>query len=196
MSTSVREIVRAAGVTKPTLYYYFGSKEGLVRALVDEAFDEFERIIDHDLGQAHNAQDAIIGLVFSYFTFCGQRPALARFLYSLIFGPAGETTGVDVSDLVCRNRMLMEKVVDRAVGEGLIGRDKADMARVLLTGLVNVHIMGFIKGQVRALDRDLAVRAVALYLEGAGSPTHQSRYGDGARNPAEQRAGIDERKTE
>jgi AcrR family transcriptional regulator len=28
-ATSIREIVEAAGVAKPTLYYYFGSKEGL-----------------------------------------------------------------------------------------------------------------------------------------------------------------------
>src|SRR3954454_15200663 len=33
-ATSVREIVAAAGVTKPTLYYHFGSKEGLAQALL------------------------------------------------------------------------------------------------------------------------------------------------------------------
>ncbi|MCB9934465.1 MAG: TetR/AcrR family transcriptional regulator [Planctomycetes bacterium] len=33
---SVREIVQAAGVTKPALYYHFGSKEGLARALIEE----------------------------------------------------------------------------------------------------------------------------------------------------------------
>ena len=32
-ATSVREIVEAAGVAKPTLYYYFRSKEGLAQAL-------------------------------------------------------------------------------------------------------------------------------------------------------------------
>lgn len=35
-AVSVREIVEAAGVTKPSLYYYFNSKEGLARALIDE----------------------------------------------------------------------------------------------------------------------------------------------------------------
>ncbi len=36
-ATSVREIVEAAGVTKPTLYYYFGSKEGLATGALDRA---------------------------------------------------------------------------------------------------------------------------------------------------------------
>jgi AcrR family transcriptional regulator len=35
-AVSVREIVEAAGVTKPSLYYYFSSKEGLARALIEE----------------------------------------------------------------------------------------------------------------------------------------------------------------
>ncbi len=33
-ATSVREIVAAAGIAKPTLYYYFRSKEGLASALL------------------------------------------------------------------------------------------------------------------------------------------------------------------
>jgi AcrR family transcriptional regulator len=35
-ATSVREIVEAAGVTKPVLYYYFQSKEGLYLAILEE----------------------------------------------------------------------------------------------------------------------------------------------------------------
>ena len=34
-ATSVREIAEAVGVTKPTLYYHFGSKDGLFTALVN-----------------------------------------------------------------------------------------------------------------------------------------------------------------
>ena len=36
-STSVREIVELAGVTKPVLYYHFGSKEGIYLALLEDA---------------------------------------------------------------------------------------------------------------------------------------------------------------
>ena len=33
-ATSVREICEAAGITKPTLYHFFGSKDGVLQALV------------------------------------------------------------------------------------------------------------------------------------------------------------------
>ena len=34
-ATSVREICEAAGITKPTLYHFYGSKEGVYRAIVE-----------------------------------------------------------------------------------------------------------------------------------------------------------------
>ena len=46
-AVGVQEIVDKAGVTKPTLYYYFGSKLGLLKTLIEETFQEF-RIILHE----------------------------------------------------------------------------------------------------------------------------------------------------
>ena len=43
--TSVQDVIEAAGVTKPVLYYYFESKGGLFQALVDQAMDERLRLI-------------------------------------------------------------------------------------------------------------------------------------------------------
>ncbi len=39
-AVGVQEIVDRAGLTKPTLYYYFGSKKGLLEALVAGHFEE------------------------------------------------------------------------------------------------------------------------------------------------------------
>src|SRR5512134_3784191 len=40
-ATSVREICEAAGVTKPTLYHFYRSKEGVYRAIVEGALERF-----------------------------------------------------------------------------------------------------------------------------------------------------------
>ena len=41
-AVGVQEIVDAAGVTKPTLYYYFGSKKGLLETLLSTRCQELE----------------------------------------------------------------------------------------------------------------------------------------------------------
>ena len=41
-AVGVQQIVDSAGVSKPTLYYYFGSKQGLLEALLNEHFQPME----------------------------------------------------------------------------------------------------------------------------------------------------------
>ena len=45
-STTVREIVTAAGVTKPVLYYYFRNKEGIYLELIRQPFARFDALLD------------------------------------------------------------------------------------------------------------------------------------------------------
>ena len=40
-AVGVQEIAEMAGVTKPTLYYYFGNKRGLLEALLSREYAEF-----------------------------------------------------------------------------------------------------------------------------------------------------------
>ena len=43
-AVGVQEIVDRAGLTKPTLYYYFGSKLGLLETLLEIQFEELRRM--------------------------------------------------------------------------------------------------------------------------------------------------------
>ena len=47
-ATSTREICEAAGVTKPMIYYYFGNKEGLCKAVIRRFFARILRDIARD----------------------------------------------------------------------------------------------------------------------------------------------------
>lgn len=45
-AVGVQEIAEKAGITKPTLYYYFGSKLGLLKTILETNYEEFQRAID------------------------------------------------------------------------------------------------------------------------------------------------------
>ena len=56
-AVGVQEIVDKAGISKPTLYYYFGSKLGLLQNLLETGYQEFEsRLIDMAKVQYAEAQ--------------------------------------------------------------------------------------------------------------------------------------------
>jgi AcrR family transcriptional regulator len=61
-AASVREIVARAGVTKPVLYYHFKSKEGLMTAIIDEAFREVSAVVDKAARQGGTVREQVIGL--------------------------------------------------------------------------------------------------------------------------------------
>ena len=59
---SVREIAELAGVTKPTLYYHFGSKEGLLVAILTQAQREFTALVGRALARQGPVGERIVAL--------------------------------------------------------------------------------------------------------------------------------------
>ena len=174
-STSVREIVLKAGLTKPALYYHFGSKEGLLRAILEEGLAEFEARVHENVDTAVDARDALVKFMETCFEVASRKPEIASLIYQVIFGPEGSSPGIDVSDITRRNTALMMYVIERAVREGLIQETNAEQALLLLSGLLNIHLMAYLKGHLKQLDPEMAHQAVDFYLWGvAGRASERS----------------------
>src|SRR5438093_777895 len=69
-ATPVRAIAEAAGVTKPTLYYHFGSKEGLAQALLTAPLDRLAATLHAILEGAGAPVDQLVELIEAHFAFC------------------------------------------------------------------------------------------------------------------------------
>jgi AcrR family transcriptional regulator len=125
---SVRDIAALAGVTKPVVYYHFGSKAGLYQALLDQCLDisldalkeasqgptvreKLVRFIRTMLTLAQSNTDRIRVVVQTYSTSPGQIPEevsfrdrlLARFdwLKGII------QAGIDAGEIECKNADLL-----------------------------------------------------------------------------------------
>ena len=61
-SASVRAIVGRAGVSKPVLYYYFKSKEGMFRAILDWAAEQQGAILAEVIEKPGTALNHLIHL--------------------------------------------------------------------------------------------------------------------------------------
>ena len=95
-ATSVREICEAAGITKPTLYHFYGSKEGVYRALVEGALERFRSDMSRRArrrGHAPRASSRAWRAPTS--TSALREPQLARFLMALIHNPPRSAPATD-----------------------------------------------------------------------------------------------------
>jgi AcrR family transcriptional regulator len=172
-ATSVREIVEAAGVAKPTLYYHFQSKEGLASALMTvpltNLVETLKRIVK-TVGDPVLCLEQVIEA--RYVTF-REDPDRGRFIYSLLFGPSGSDMVSDLESFRDSLLSLTESAVRRLADAGLIARDRSDACCTACRGLIIVSTLDFLYRE-RPLGGDLARRQVQDLLQGFGTPHAKS----------------------
>ena len=172
-ATSVREIVEAAGVAKPTLYYHFQSKEGLAQALLTvpltNLVDTLKRIVK-TVGDPVLCLEQVIEA--RYVTF-REDPDRGRFIYSILFGPPGSDMVSELESFRDSLLSLTESAVRRLAEAGLIGRDRSDACCTACRGLIIVSTLDFLYRE-RPLGSDLARRQVQDLLLGFGTPLARS----------------------
>src|SRR4051812_31694437 len=77
-AAAVREICEAAGVTKPTLYHFFGSKEGVLEALMASGFKRFRTIVEDALARPATFRDGMKLVARSMFESANTQPRFWR----------------------------------------------------------------------------------------------------------------------
>ena len=85
-ATSVREICLAAGVTKPVLYYYFKSKEGLYLQLMEDSYSQFESMLVDLSSFPGSARRRVIHFCEGVFDTTVQQLPLVKLIYSIYYG--------------------------------------------------------------------------------------------------------------
>lgn len=100
-AVGVSEIVAAAGVTKPTMYYFFQSKEGVLKEILEEKYGGFIQHLKNTSfyqPNLHNYYEDVYPvfkkIVMTYFTFAKQNSVFYSMLLSLTFAPPTAVTTV------------------------------------------------------------------------------------------------------
>jgi AcrR family transcriptional regulator len=86
-AATVREIVEAAGVTKPVLYYYFGNKEGIYLEIMKEALAQFTALLKESEKWAGSAGDRIRRLCAVCYHLAHENLKVVRLIHSIFYGP-------------------------------------------------------------------------------------------------------------
>lgn len=161
----VQEICETAGITKPTLYHYFGNKRGLLEALVRERcaplIVNLTRVAAYSGDLPLNLQQ----IVETYFEFATREPGLYRLLLALwLTIPANEAFQV-VAAFNAQQQQLMERLFTAATQDHGNMRDRQRTYAATFLGMINTYI-SLALNQYIALNQTVAQQAVQQFSYG------------------------------
>ncbi len=163
--TSTREICELAGITKPTLYYFFESKEGVYRALIKKAFDQNNDIIAAGLAMPGSLRDRLKKIAELTFESVRAHPALLRFLFSAVYSLNSPLA----QHVQCSHETMLVRLIDEvnaAVERGEITAGNMEARMTILAGsLVEAISNSLISGKPD-LTQELAHAIVDMIFDG------------------------------
>ncbi len=163
----MREIIEAAGVTRPVLYYYFQNKADLFCYLVETQFERAFVSMDAILSRIQGCRDRLKALIRNEFASAEQSPEIVRFLLRYFFAPPEEAMRLDSRQLAQARFGRIVRVMDEGLASGeLAGGDPGALA-LAFSGLMDMHVMSKGHNPEVSLDAELGDALVELFMAGA-----------------------------
>ena len=165
-ATSVREICEAAAITKPTLYHFFGSKDGVLRALVATGFDQFRGIVNRGLEAPGSFRERLKVITRGVFHAASTQPLLWRFIHGVIWAPPGTTEPPNCTEFYDGVVGSLAKATEEAVAQGELAAGPIDVRMLILMGAISEAATGFVISGRPELTPELADRLVDTVVDG------------------------------
>ena len=168
--TSVRKIVERAGVSKPVLYYYFQSKEGLFLAILDMAENLQKQLLSEILESEGNVLDRLLSLYRRVYAGIGEHRSLYKMIHGLISGPPQGAPDYDFTRYHRHTINAICKIYNTGIDCGQVKKIAAEEVAYLVLSLIDfcVHMD---QVQPQASDPQRPERLLRMVFQGLNKGT-------------------------
>ena len=166
-ATSVREVVEAAGISKPTLYYYFRNKDELYRECIRSTMSGLGDLVDGAVHGQGTVRERLVSFCEAYVRGGLEDPTAVRLLLNATVAPEGQPDLPILATLREEMHRLTELFVQgQAAGELRSMRCQTDCITAvhMLTGAADMLLLAGIDGA--EITDDFADRLVDLLYRG------------------------------
>ena len=176
-ATSVREICEAAGITKPTLYHFYGSKEGVYRAIVEGALEHFRADVLDALSGEGSLRDRLVRMARAYVGATVREPDLARFIMALIHDAPRSAPATDFVGFYQGILDALTRAIEEATERGEVSPGPTEVRLLVFTGALGEAMHGHLLVGRPDLTPELADTLVDTVLGGWSLARHESTGG-------------------
>jgi AcrR family transcriptional regulator len=176
-ATSVSQIVEAAGVTKPVLYYHFGSKEGIFKELLRQGSEKMAEILGRHRDPAPKKSAAAIRRLFAEaHALLIENIPVVRLVHSIHYGATEGAPDIDCHGAHTSFHETLKELVSAGIRSGEFRHVDPNDAAMALAGLLGEVIMNTVHGCFRVTGRVNLEGMLEIVL--AGLSAGANRGGD------------------
>jgi AcrR family transcriptional regulator len=117
-AASIREICQAAGVSKPVLYYYFKSKEGLYLEIMNGVSQQFDQRVSELSSSTGTVRQRLHYFLGGMLESAGSNLGVVRLAYSIYFGPPQGAPFIDFNRFFDLTIALVNGLITEGVRSG------------------------------------------------------------------------------
>ncbi len=164
-ATSLREISADAQTTKPMIYYYFGSKEGLYVSIVRQILEEMAEAIRSRVPAGAPPSEQVVAFAERYLDhFLAQEEIIALVLRE-VFGLGGAPMAALAQTLAEQVRHPLDDILRQGIEIGAFHAGHVSSCATAITGILNMFILAHVFGGA-PIDRETPIEQVRYYIRG------------------------------
>jgi TetR/AcrR family transcriptional regulator len=164
-AVGVQEIVDAAGVTKPSLYHHFGSKRGLLRALLATQQEAQDAALAAAVAYRGDLSKTLRAVAAGYFRFSMANPVFSRLQLGLFFAPPESEGHQEVAAVNERAFTAVRELFLKATRDHGNMKGRHMLYAASFIGMIN-NCIGLALNGYLTLDENLVERSVHYFEHG------------------------------
>ncbi len=164
-ATTVREIVDAVGITAPSLYYYFGNKEGLYMELMHTHCAQIDQALELYMHTASSAKNRLKDLVDKIFLHVAHDKDFFRLMFTIYYGPSQGAPYCDFISYHVKFHAAIKKIIEDAIASGEFQPGNAGHMTWVIRGVVQLAMEEQIKEDREIIDRQGLQKILDMVLD-------------------------------
>jgi len=162
---SVQEICNAVELSKPTLYYYFGSKSGLLKEIRDSLGNELVKGIMKATEYKHDLQKSLTEVYKEVIGFAQNNGTFFKLHNILINAPSNSEGSLIYKEVTVSINQLFEELFTKSCNELGNMRGKEKLYSMMFQNNVNAIALSVLQQDLQITD-DLIYQLVHSFMYG------------------------------
>lgn len=167
---SMREISEKAGVTKPTVYYYFKNKEEIYKALIDTGLEHSRADLQRIRTQYLPFREQLTEIIRERIRDCERFTDFTKIFIDLHLSTEKLDFLTQFEDQMQEPLLELERLIQEGIERGEVNRElNPRLAAEIISAVVFYYLWRQVERGGEAGDLDLAEHIVDMIFKGLGA---------------------------